>query len=235
MRSVKATNTAEKSGRSKRRRLRGLRRGKARSRGRHPRRSSTVPPTVPKEFSMRNLNRCLQQFDFWENRISIFKKRIADRVKKGYLLWKDQFSQVWFARDRDSYWVLRAHILKGHKAARPLVQTEAKKSHELFVNFLYKEFNWVPPHHNGGIEKFRSEILDDLVRLVRPSHSQPLPSSKNKLRRAHARAARKRRTARDEVLDESASTSSYKRPPCCVKAGCVKGQRHICKKFGNPF
>jgi len=200
MRPMKATNRAEKSRGSKPRRKRGLRKGKRRSRECHSRRSVPLRQPLPNEFSERSFKKVLTQFDFWELRISQFREKLAGPVKDGFLYlevlgdlgWTKCFHAQIYRRYKSWYLSLRKKILSAHKGARPLVQTEDLDGDALFTAFLYKEFRWVPPHR-GGVEKYRSEILDDLVRLRRPNFVNPPPLSEKK-RRVVARRGPPKRT-----------------------------------------
>jgi hypothetical protein len=200
MRPMKATNRAEKSGGSKPRRKRGLRRGKRRSRECHSRRTAPPRQPLPTGFSERSFKKVLTQFDFWELRIGQLREKISDSVKCGYkhldvlgdFGWTKCFHAQSYRRHKSWYLSLRKRILSGHKGAHPLVQTENFDGDALFTAFLYKEFRWVPPHR-GGVEKYRSEILDDLVRLRRPDFVNPPPLSEKK-RRVVARRGPPKRT-----------------------------------------
>lgn len=71
-----------------RRRKRGLRKGKPRSRGRHPRRSATTGPLVQKdEGRIRPINRFCRTFDWAESRqqklVNLLKKRKVNLVRRG--------------------------------------------------------------------------------------------------------------------------------------------------------
>lgn len=228
MRPLKATNRAEKSGGSKPRRKRGLRAGKARSRGCHPRRSPPERQPLPDGFSERSFKKVLGQFDFWELRIHQLRERLVNPVKDNFLyLSVDRgvgqekvFDSRVYRRYKTWYLNLRSKILSGSKAARPLVQTEPWDGDRLFTAFLYKEFKWVPPHA-GGVERYRSGILDDLVRLVRKDFVNPPPLSEKKRRAAVAKENRReRRIARGEVS----------RPP---KKACVHSGGQICRFCGE--
>jgi hypothetical protein len=78
----KASYTAEKSGGSKPRRLRGLRKGKPRSRGGKPRRSVTERQPKIKEPSERSINKVVSQLDFWANREEQYLGRYSQLLSK---------------------------------------------------------------------------------------------------------------------------------------------------------
>lgn len=118
----KASNRAEKSGGSKPRRLRGLRKGKRRSRGGKPRRS--VPPaTLTNNCSNRSLSKVLSQLDFWADRTNL----VYDRLRKSRALtkWSSKGPRAltdsdWVSvnRSRRLYGKLRRRKLAAHKAVR---------------------------------------------------------------------------------------------------------------------
>lgn len=215
MRPLKATNKAEKSVGSKPRRKRGLRVGKRRSRGCHPRRSAPIRQAPPSGFSERSLCKAIDQYDFWELRIHQLKKALVYPVSKGFkgAPPRCEFDGRLYRKFKNWYCDLRAHILKAHRSARMLVRTDNVNRDELFVSFLYREFKWVPPHR-GGSEKYRSEILDDLVRLVRKDFVNPPPLSEKKRRRAEAARNRLEKKSRG-------ATGKSMAPPCVHSSGQI--------------
>jgi hypothetical protein len=148
----KAAYTAEKSGGSKPRRIRGLRKGKHRSRGGKPRR--TVPNRQPKskEPSVRAIKACCSQLDFWYEReeqyygrySQLLKEKVStlnrlpDVIPKGLRNAKLTTLRCMgfdvFSREEESvrrslqvaktqYEKLQARIAVGHTAVRPQVKT----------------------------------------------------------------------------------------------------------------
>jgi len=213
MRPKKATNKAEKSVGSKPRRKRGLRVGKRRSRGCHPRRTAPIRQAPPSGFSERSLCKAIDQYDFWETRVHQIKKALVYPVSKGF---KNSSTGMFDGRQyrkfKTWYCDLRAHILRAHRSARMLVRTDNVNRDEIFVSFLYREFKWVPPHR-GGSEKYRSEILDDLVRLVRKDFVNPPPLSEKKRRKAEA--------ARNRLEKKSRGAGKSVAVPCVHSSGQI--------------
>jgi len=234
---VKASNTAEKSGGSKPRRKRGLRKGKRRSRGCHPRRTVSWRQPLPNGFSERSFKKALAQFDFWELRIDQLRQRLVNPVKEEFKFlqvrtsvgsYEKRFDKGVFDRYAVWYWNLRGKILKAHCAARPLVSDARHPIHTTFCNFLYREFKWVPPSYPGGLEKYRSEILDDLVRLVRKDFVNPPPLSEKKRRVVAAREARRsNRVGHLEKYSDHVCTSGV------VCRLCGKSKKPLAKGFGR--
>lgn len=80
---MEASEGAERSC-LRRRRKRGLRRGRRRSRVGNTRRSAEIRPPIPKPTGTRSLNRLLAQLDFWRSRLDVLFNEIDRYGKEGW-------------------------------------------------------------------------------------------------------------------------------------------------------
>lgn len=218
--SEKASNTAEKSGGSKPRRLRGLRRGKRRSRECHSRR--TVDRRQPQSHeTTRPMKKWASQFDYWERWVDLLVRRMRPFVERSFLTGQIDPRTGKAIRDWESYTKFRGqhrrlqrHIARAHLGAR-------YKFAWNWRDFLYNSFGFsvLEGDWENGSGNYRSQLSDLLVGLVRPSFKTALEekqTSKSRLQRRHAL----RRTSKRDV------TTPRKGVALCSGCGSALGSAH---------
>lgn len=95
---LKADEGAERS--CLRRRKRGQRKGKDRSRGRHPRRTPSPPARSSKQPTSRTINRMLRAYDHWAMRAKQLEKLFRHTSHEGLFLRSSSSYSVWRTRWR---------------------------------------------------------------------------------------------------------------------------------------
>jgi len=168
---VKATNWAEKSIGSKPRRMRGLRPGKRRSRGRQPREPCPERPPHPKELTSRRINHAISSVIHYKRRLAEFTQRLRPIIKKGFVdtsvTSADHGSGFQFERYRfhkQKYAHLRASASRV-PAVRPIFGS--------WLVFLDDNFGYAPPSVLTARKAMSSEssswgFLDQLSHLAPP-------------------------------------------------------------------
>jgi len=167
----KATRRAEKSRGSKPRRKRGLRVGKLRSRGCHPRRLAQARQPPPKVVTSKLIRKLVSQQEYWGKRRSEFVERLRPIVSKKFekrsrtAMYGTVFDDVAYRRWRNQYETLKSRVLC--KAA--------KLTFPRWLVFLDTYYHFSPP----GVRRSEDYLFDlilgnkDLDEKKPPARKRP--------------------------------------------------------------